>query len=200
MFSHGYVPLTDTDPNNLTLNRESPVGKHLKLSAISDHLDHQIIVNIYSGMIAYEKSPVIKFFFLYQVFELLIDEVYQKEHKKIVKALTSGADDSNMAKDIIEKYQKITSEKKRFGKLENEYLKNIDYSDLSTACNDFLAGIKETDNQAVDLTTSIYPVRNLIFHQIRNIPEIKYPKLEIIVQEIITIMPELLSSFKAPES
>lgn len=195
LWKYGYFELSSTNPESLTISCPSPEGKKLKIRKISENIDNkEIISEIINKQAAFEKNPAFRFFFIYQVIELLIDQVHQIEQKKILDEISTAKPNSSETKEILAKLNDISSEKRQINLLINNYSKCAgDLGNLKFSCNAFLDSIKK--NKGHSFENFFYPVRNYIIHQMRDIPGESFEKISYIVADFLTSLPSILSRF-----
>lgn len=198
LIRHGYVRLSTISPDEITLRGIKPENGKIHLKLISSDLNnHQVIDSLLHSAFAYETKSILCFFYLYQIFELLLEEIYQNEQSKIVNELIIAAGDPSKAKDALEKAQRISSEKKRIGLLAKEYSKSQEkLSNLKNSCNTLLKTIGR--NEGKNFEEYFYSIRNFIFHQYRDFPLDKEQLLQEVVYDVRDWLPDMLCSFKKP--
>ena len=200
LFRFGYVKLSMANPDFLTLNRESPVDKKLWIDFMSDQVDNSELIPPLLENVAFcsEASAVLKFFYLYQIIELLLECIFKNEQKVVVRELLSCEDDCSKIKEVLEKVQATNSEKRRISLLMSRYssLATSDLDLLKSSCNQLLAEIDR--KEGVEFCSYFYPVRNFIFHQFWNFPPQKVFLLEIVIDNLLDVLPIVLSSFRLP--
>lgn len=198
LIRHGYVRLSNISPDEITLSGIRPENSKIQLKLISSDLgNHQVIDSLLHSAFAYETKAILCFFYLYQIFELLLEEIYQSEQLKIVNDLITAAGDSSKAKDALEKAQKISSEKKRIALLANVYSKSQGkLSNLKISCNALLKTIGR--NEGKNFEEYFYSIRNFIFHQYRDFPIDKEQLLREVIYDVRDWLPDMLCSFRKP--
>ena len=198
LIRHGYVRLSNISPDEITLSGIRPENNRIQLKLISPDLgNHQVIDSLLHSAFAYETKAILCFFYLYQIFELLLEEIYQSEQLKIVNDLIAAAGDSSKAKDALEKAQKISSEKKRIALLANVYSKSQGkLSNLKISCNALLKTIGR--NEGKNFEEYFYSIRNFIFHQYRDFPIDKEQLLREVIYDVRDWLPDMLCSFRKP--
>ncbi|MBT9097693.1 hypothetical protein KFZ76_08230 [Methylovulum psychrotolerans] len=199
LIKHGYFKLSNINPGEIAFKAESPQNKKLSILQISYFLSsHKLISELLNNYFAYEKKAVFKFFFIYQIIELLIDDVFKNEQKKIIDHLVSVRDDSGLAKEALEKIRDSIAEKQRIGLLVKNYSNmNGNLSDLKHLCNEFLIDIGRTEGN--EFQEYFYKIRNFIFHQYRDFQSMQNDTaLENIIKEFIEILPTMLSNYQPP--
>ena len=115
-----------------------------------------------------ENNPYIRFFDLYQIIEVLMDEVLVKILESMISTIKQENGGLRDYDAILKNY---VAEKKRIsivldcGNIHCMGDDNIDNKDFLEACNDFLKfnGHKE----AKELAPALYSVRNMIVHRFR---------------------------------
>lgn len=196
MLKHGYVSLSSRNPSDIHHESDAEISRRLNLDLVStDIKSSSLIGELLNVSFSYEEKPVFKFFFIYQVLELLIDRVYQKEQESIVDELIAAKGDTGKTKEVLDKIQNLTSEKKRISLLINEYSKTSgDLVFLKTLCNELLVDLNRSQESSFE--GYFYKIRNFIFHQYRDFPKQSEDKLNRIISEFVKFLPKLLSSFK----
>lgn len=198
LLSYGYTRLDDRHPDEVVWKAEFKEGmrSELTLHPISSELSEaSLIVSLLHNAVAYEQRPMFSFFYAYQVIELLMEHVFMSEQSAILAEYRAKAVDLAAAKDVIEKLQRVTSEKKRLGLLIEEYSScSKQLADLRSSCTDFLeqAGRASGD----DFQSFFYGTRNFIFHQLRDLDEVTENLLNLVVKDFVSFIPYLLSSYR----
>jgi hypothetical protein len=198
LISYGYVRLSNVSPDEITLSGIKPENGRIQLKLISSDLsNHQIIDSLLHSAFAYETKSILCFFYLYQIFELLLAEIYQSEQLKIISYLIAAAGDSSKAKEALEKAQHISSEKKRINLLTTVYSKSQGgLSNLKISCNAFLKTVGRSEGE--NFEDYFYSIRNFIFHQYRDFPVDKEQLLKQVICDVRDWLPDMLCSFKKP--
>ncbi|KPY00718.1 hypothetical protein NLO85_02145 [Pseudomonas savastanoi] len=198
LIRHGYVRLTNTSPDDITLKGTDPEGDKIHLKVTSSDLgNHQVIDSLLHSAFAYETKPLLCFFYIYQIFELLLEEIYQTEQSRIVDDLIIAAGDSSKAKEALEKAQRISSEKKRIGLLATEYSKQHGtLANLKTSCNILLKLMGRSEGTTFE--EYFYSIRNFLFHQYRDFPSSQEQLLKDVIYDVRECLPGILCDFKKP--
>lgn len=195
MMKNGYVRLGTRNPNEIKHEAASDIVGKLYIEPVSSDIDsHKLIGELLNSSFSYEEKPVFKFFFLYQIIELLMDCIYQNEQELLIGKLIDVKGDLGKTKDALDKIQKFMSEKNRIKLLASNYTKiQSDLDDLKLSCNSLLAylGREESNN----FEGYFYRIRNFIFHQYRDFPTEGEEKLNEVIQDIINLMPSILYQF-----
>lgn len=169
LYLYGYVPLKTRNPEYLCLTGKVEKNCRLNLQPISNHLPRQSFVeSVFADLLAFERNPLLRFFYLYQVVELLLEEVFRCEQSLLVDRLLDTSGDALKTKEILETVSDISREKERLKLLTTKYLKRAPSCErLKHACDSFLAACgKETPEHPM---YSFYKVRNILFHQYRDV-------------------------------
>lgn len=198
LIRHGYVRLTNISPDEITLKGIDPDNDKIYLKITSSDLgNHQVIDSLLHSAFAYETKPLLCFFYIYQIFELLLEEIYQTEQLKIVNDLITAAGDSSKAKEALEKAQRISSEKKRIGLLATEYSKQHDtLTNLKASCNVLLKLMGRSEGATFE--EYFYSIRNFLFHQYRDFPISQEQLLKDVIYDVRDCLPGILCDFKKP--
>ncbi len=199
LFCYGYVPLTRQKPSSIVFQGERPTGGKIHIKQVSESLkSHNFIEVLFSELVAYESNPVLSFFYVYQIVELILEEIFQYEQTKLVNELINSVEDSLRTKDVLAKFQDILSEKKRLGLLQSAYVKKLPIEhDLRDSCNAFLtrAGRKG----GVNMKDYLYLVRNFLFHRYRDVAGDSFADIQKVVDCSIPFLSDLLHAFRLPE-
>lgn len=195
LFYYGFFPLKKKDPEFITYTGIHLESKRLYIRHVSESINNKsFIFTIFSEVIAYESNAVFLFFYLYQIIETLMETIFQTEQVKIVHELNSCLRNPTKIKEVFERINSNTSEKRRLVLLMSEYITSSpDERDLKTACNNFLNEFGFDSGQ--NLSEYLYRVRNFIFHQFWNFRKEKMFMLEEIVKYLAPLICELLISF-----
>lgn len=198
LFKYGYTKLQSRNPNEIEYFAEAPNTKKLTIKSTStDILNYQLISELLNFSVAYEKNAAFKFFYLYQILELLIENIYQNEQKIIINDLVSAQGDTGKTKDVLDRLQAFISEKSRIQKLENSYMsQHVNIDQLKSFCNQFLVLIGR--KPGTTLATCLYPIRNFIFHQYRDFPKSDQANeiFEGVIKSALDVFIDMLASYK----
>ena len=200
-FSLGYTQLLERSPCDLFYKIENvPVEKRVNVQQTSSILKNEKFIEfVFSERLPYEKNPLLCFFYLYQIVELLIEKIFQAEQKKLVDELVKVTGDSFKTKEVLEKYKDCISEKKRLDLLVTNYVDNMpSEDDLKKSCNNFLKSAGVDDGGR--LSQYFYPVRNILFHNFHNSPPNIDSLLSEIIQSLIPFLCDLLIVFSVNDS
>ncbi|HCT41025.1 MAG TPA: hypothetical protein DF427_07615 [Moraxellaceae bacterium] len=194
---YGYFPLRESDPTSIDLLVDEPDGDKLKIYLTSNDLsENKIIESLLLSLASSAKNPVMKFFYLYQIVELLIERIFALEQRRVAQYIAAAIDDSAKVKDAIERVQSNLAEKKRLSVLVERYSKvGSDLTDLRIVCNDLLVALGMEQHPGFE--SYFYSIRNFIFHQYRNFPDPHLSKLDRVSEEFLKILPSMLSRFVA---
>jgi hypothetical protein len=183
-----YLQHADLDPANLakesqTAFEELAGVKRIYLESNSKELSGvPFLASTLQRLLPYEKNPLMRFFYQYQMIELLIGIVLDRTFNEFKTQLSAAGAQSSGIRDILENLQEQLSEKKRLIKLVDEHVKpSISMAPLRTACNLFLDEIKyatKTDPENRNIGEFLYPVRNALFHNLRSVESSTLERLE----------------------
>lgn len=200
LFKWGYYLQVKRNPDQICISAEKQeeVRRKLKVGPISSSLKgNRFVKSLLSEVLPYEDVPLLAFFYLYQIVELLIEKVLIHEQRRKIDELIDNKDKPFELIEIVEKMKGSFSEKSRLISLFNNYLDSPPYlEDLKQACNEFLEKYKR--KSGTDFWNYLYNVRNLLFHQYRNVEQADTNELREIVKYFRIVIPDLLMSCKIP--
>lgn len=199
LIKNGYVKLAERDPSEIKYKFSAKLENKIYLEETASSLDnYSSIADIMNSSFVYEENSIFKFFYIYQIFELLIDHVYKNEQEFLIENLLNVMGDSGKTKESLEKIQNFMSEKKRLGLLIQNYTSiNDNLITLRTLCNKLLNMLNRENSE--NFEGYFYKVRNFLFHQYRDLPKNSIETLEEIVNELVYLLPSILSNYKLPE-
>lgn len=194
----GYFPLTPIDPKNIKAQSPRNHAEKFYVYPVSESIDNIVQISaIISYTFPYEGNPLFQFFYLYQIIEFLLDLVFRNEQSRVVQDLINSQNDLNATKEILERTNQNTSERKRLNLLISNYCRcETETTELVRLCNFLLPLLKQ--KQAENFTDAVYPIRNFLFHQYRNFPRDGEEILSSINSELVALLPKLLSKFSHP--
>lgn len=106
------------------------------------------------------QEPIIRFLYLYQVIEILINKVLIKNLEDLINELKGPTGSIREVSDVLKKQTEI----ERWKKIESDSaILHSDYEDLSRLCNSY---VRRTENP-FEHPNSIYKVRNHVVHRFR---------------------------------
>ncbi|WP_040614490.1 hypothetical protein [Oceanimonas smirnovii] len=199
LIRNGYVSLSVRSPDEIQHEVNSSMNSRLYLEQVSKDIDSfSLIGGLLNHSFSYEVKSVFKFFFLYQIIELLIDSVYQNEQDKLIDELVGTKGDTGKTKEVLEKMQKFMSEKNRISLLVNQYAGiQGELNDLKYSCNILLQELGRDTSE--NFEGYFYKIRNFIFHQYRDFPNEGEVKLNDVINDFVNLMPSILCKFKLPQ-
>lgn len=161
----------------------------LNIRSISQSVKSEdFVIQLFKELLVYEKHHLVKFYLLYQVIELLIEKIFNKELASVLNDLSSQSKTLFQVKD---KLDKLSNEKKRISRLFTVYTStNGSKSILMESCNRLLTKLsrKTLENSA----ESLYSVRNLFVHEYRSIPSTEVQLIEVINDDFENAVIEIL--------
>jgi hypothetical protein len=202
LIDNGYIKFSSRNPDDIKHLVTLPNSlKRIHLKEISNEIsDQSLISELLNKSFSYESNSIFKFFYLYQIFELLIDTIYKNEQTSLVDEVVVAKGDSGKTKDALEKLQQFMSEKKRFELLTKTYSIGIEgeLNELKIACNSLLADLNRSPS--AKFSKYFYGIRNFIFHQYRDFPEDSLELLDDVLKELVSLIPSILSMYSNPDS
>lgn len=174
--------------------------KAIRLKRVSKELQHITFVDtLFRSYIPNMQDGITRFHMLYQVIEILIEQVFDSEFRKLVKCLT---DDPGSMFDKRDDLGSIANEKTRVKRLFSNYVQTID-----TNKKQFLEGICEKilnengKEKRVSMEESLYAVRCLIVHKYYSLKtENMTNNLDELNSAFLDVLFDLLLGYRAPES
>lgn len=144
----------DDDNNTILLRRCKQILNQERTAYISTYID-----DFLSKCIG-ESNPFIFFLLVYQLFEILLDDVLIAKLKVLIDKVEKGTASTRQ----IDRQLQDSTESKRLDKiLQDSKLRKNNYRDLKVLCNNFIPE-REKDS---DLPECIYQVRNRVVHRFR---------------------------------
>lgn len=141
----------------------------IKLESISKVINNtDYIKNIFKD--SYIKSyddQFIRFYFLYQIIELLLEEIFQDELSNVLNDFNAKSKDFF---EIKEDLNSITKEKYRIDQLFSNYSKTPQNKPLITLIKNYISKVEPYNETSV--SKAIYKLRSLLFHNHRKINSI----------------------------
>ncbi len=191
----GYVDMQSGDPAGVRLYMSLPIGSKLYYELASPDVGaSSVIASLIQG-VATSHNEVLRFFYLYQVIELLIERVFVEEQADVVRDLISASGDSSRTKDAISRMGEVANEKRRISLLLNQYSCIRDPMDaLRLVCSEFLRIVGRPSGSKFE--EFLYPVRNFVFHQFRQVPPEALEVLADINRELLKVLPPFVCSFR----
>lgn len=196
LIKYGYVVQGKRDPSAVIHEIDiDPGTRKIYLERVSDSIiQYDLISDLMNSLFSYEGNPIFRFFYLYQIFEILIDCVYREEQASVVSELISVQGDSGKSKEVLERFNSIVSEKNRYNLLFKDYMTSeVDLVDLRNSCNRLLKAIDRTE--ANQFSGYFYTIRNFIFHQYRDFPMEESYLLDSVIHDLLQVLPKILCNF-----
>ncbi|NVK73207.1 MAG: hypothetical protein HWE24_06990 [Oceanospirillaceae bacterium] len=196
LVKHGYVQLTSRTPDDACAISSDEVlnGKINLREASGDIKKISLISQLLNREIAFENNNLLRFFYVYQIVEVLIEEVYLDQQDSLVKAIVVDCGDVNKTKMHLENLNKMMSERTRIKKLINDYTRlGGKLNEIRSACNELLSKLNK--DEAEEFHKYFYDIRNFIFHQYRNFPQQLTAELGRVVDEFLIVLPDFLECY-----
>lgn len=173
-----------------------PSGGRMRLVHSSEDFANDRLVGTLLTYAAHAfNNPVLQFFYLYQVIELLMEKIFSIEQDSIISKINQARGEVSKVKEAMDDLSECISEKKRINSIVEKYCRpSPSLSELIRSCRDLnlALGVKEGDT----LAKSLYPLRNLVFHNYRAFPEQSLDSLGHINSLLFEAVPRILESFK----
>jgi hypothetical protein len=153
------------------------------------------IERLFKSLLKTEEHPLVRFYILYQVIELVIEIMFKKSFSDIIDTFQNNTDKNIY--ELKESIAYISSEKERISKLINaleKYFDEVSKINLHTFCNELLVAFNSKTKET--LPSVLYSVRSSIVHKFRNLPEKDLPKIEAINKEFENIVIKIILNFE----
>lgn len=159
LYKHGYYK------KNSILNPKYCIstGDTIKLDKRSElfYTDNKHYLDLFLNELYFETNQNIRFFILYQIIEITIDDILinnlqkQLDNYKIGKGSTRGQDSIIKTNTELERIRKM---------IELSGISHQNHNELNIECNNYL---KAKGHDEVDFPESLYYFRNMITHRFR---------------------------------
>jgi hypothetical protein len=187
-------------PVNTALNSIFNGSKQIRIRKISSDFPAEpqaFLLKLLSVIDPFESHPVFRFFLFYQLFELLMQSMYENylKHFRQVADLPEYANSIAM-KDLIDA---LTESLREASRLKKVFEANPEVSaqaqQFRSHCTSLLLqlGLKEEGDPAL----ALYRIRNLIFHAFRSVDNSSQDMSELVDQLMILVC-ELSFCFRNP--
>jgi F0F1-type ATP synthase delta subunit len=158
----------------------------------STYSDNFYIKQLYKNLLNGVLHPLMRFHYLYQIIELMSEDLYEVEFLKSIEDYSS----KKLTRNDLRENLTSLNERKRLGKIitENSIEQSIK-TDLFQECNKILTDFEKEANDSSD---ALYDLRNLITHNFRKITERQehLSTLEYVNFRFELLINELLINFK----
>lgn len=198
LLSNGILNGRQSKSGRIVVPFTRPEGRKLRLVHCVEEFAQDKLVDALLTYAAHAYgNPVLQFFYLYQVVELLMEKVFSSEQRAIVAKINQANGSVTKVKDAMDDLGECLSEKHRINAMVDKYCDpKPAISELVRSCRDLNAalGIKEGET----LAKSLYPLRNLVFHSYRSFPDQSLDDLKRINCSFFSAIPNILASFRSP--
>ncbi|WP_162557901.1 hypothetical protein [Stutzerimonas stutzeri] len=197
LVKNGYQPLTTKNPSQICHVGIPPQGSRLRLNSAAEGIENfDVILSILTSVIAYEGNAVFRFFYIYQIFELLIESILKLEQEEVIENLYQSKADPAKSREILKNLKDMTSEQERLRLLVTKYSNcAAEAQEIRRSCQSLTTslGLKSGNN----FEEFFYPIRNFLVHRLREFPEESVSQLEDVVLHTIDYVSKILSKFNA---
>ncbi len=204
LHQYGFIPLgaqasTPMEVGKVAINMFANSGKKFCLSPISRDVKFEDFTNqVFRQLLPSASTPLLRFFIYYQLVETLLARIFNDRQSETIMMMVPVKDNPLKIHPLIKKLQEDATEKRRMNLLFNNYCSaGASMGDLLSASNEFLkeSGAEEKGT----IADALYEVRNIIFHDLRGIPEKAMSLLMEVVDQMGYAVPELLIKFRIPK-
>jgi len=191
----GYQPLTTKNPAQMQHVGIAPKGRRMRLLLASEDVDnYQMIVSIMTSVLAYEGNAVFRFFYIYQIFELLIENILRMEQEEVIDRLYEVKSDPAKSREILKNLKEMIGEQERIRLLVTKYSNCAgEAQEVRRSCHDFLRllGVEA----GTGFEEFFYPIRNFMVHRLRELSDANAYALADVVLHTVDYIPRILSGF-----
>lgn len=154
--------------------------------------DNFYIKELYKNLLNGELHPLMQFHYLYQIIELMLEDLYEVEFNKSVEEYAS----KKLTRNDLRENLTTLNERKRLSKIINE--NTIEGSIKTDLLQECLKILVEFDKNATELPDALYDLRNLVTHNFRLITEKQehLKNLDYVNFRFELLINELLINFK----
>lgn len=199
LIARGYVPAGLIDIREMHWFGEPPKERRLKVHPIAAGIDDaKLISKVITLSVVSGASLITQFFYLYQVFEYLMDSVMRHRLPAALEEMVEGLEEGILSPhDQYRELGKEISEEGRLRLLSTAYSScSVELEELSNASSEFL---EKQNYGPVGGIKAVYKVRNFLFHRARDLAAHDDPYLKRVVDEMYQFVPFLLNTFKIPD-
>jgi hypothetical protein len=199
LYSYGYYYCQPIDIVKNIHSRAAftqPGQTKISIKRISKKLQEEVYLSrLFKILLKTEEHPLVRFYLLYQVIELIIERIFDKKFLDTINDFNH-----NQNKNIFELKEKINSisnEKERISQLIDSvepYLNSDSKTNLLFFCNDLLSSFNSEHKDS--LARSLYAARSFIVHKFRKLPEVDVPKIDNINKEFETMLIDILLNYQ----
>lgn len=199
LYINSYFFCSKTSQISLLARIEIPpvIFTRIYIDPISKFLKDEIYLQaLFKTHLITTNHPLVKFHFLYQIIELLIEKILDIEVSKI---LAIAAAKSMSPHDIKKLFNDVAAEHFRITQLFNVFINATPPTsqELITECNVILSEYKTAKE---DVVGAFYQLRNLVVHNFRKITDVDphFGQLANINCEFEKVLVDVLSKYNEP--
>ena len=202
LVSYGFIPLAECEPGSSNWScREIEVGvKSIKIQPTGAGIKRaDLPARLFSVAASARGSAVTRFFYFYQVVELLMEEVLLNSLHSIGQSVRRAIEMEQhiVLRDELEGLSGRFSEKERLKVLMQSFQGGESaVAELAEASDEFLQSVGVDARSGIG---GLYQVRNYVVHQVRHMPTEAEEILERVSQELAAFLPKVLSTFSMGE-
>jgi hypothetical protein len=168
-YSYGYYfcPTLDEFDSSVENHVKIPIITNIVIEKISDCLeDSDFAKSLFKTYLKKQNHPLVQFYLLFQVIELLIEKVYDFEIEKIFNEAKNRVLPPH---DIKKKIEITANMDNRIIRLFDDYLRKglRSTTDLLMAIKPFMNHFSREISDGMHIGTAIYACRNKIVHEFR---------------------------------
>ena len=198
-----YLQNPNSNPDSIA-NESSKMFESIRARVNIERMSNELrgmefIIELMVNLMPFADNYLLRFFYLYQVVELLIGILLDKSYEEYKKELSAMAGGASQIRELLDGLQEQLSEKRRISRLFSDCLKpSIDLAELRRLCNSFLGPLGYITKAAEEergVADFLYPVRNTLFHNLRSVRGKNMEDFEQIVPAMRTVICDALIRF-----
>ncbi|TSD66309.1 hypothetical protein FFF34_002590 [Inquilinus sp. KBS0705] len=167
IYGYYFCPLQGDFDSAIENLIEPPIITNIVIQKISDQLEHdKFAKELFRTYLKKQNHPLVQFYLLFQVIELLIDKVYDFE---ILKLFSAAKERTLAPHEIKKRIESIANMDYRITRLFEDYLQKglSSTTDLVIALKHFLKHFASDYKDTSSVGAAIYSCRNKIVHEFR---------------------------------
>jgi hypothetical protein len=195
---YGYVACDLSSIDKIQDNLLDIEGRKLKIDSVSSDLEGEdFALTVLCEDLPFESNPVLRFFLVYQIFELLMERIMRAENKRLIDDLILNSRDALKVKSLLIKINEGVKEEKRINLLNSKYTPSkVPSGEVSSSIDEFFIEAGIDLDKETSISSKIYYLRNTLFHGYRNVRHCK--KLEGVVSSLIPYLTRIFCAYAEP--
>jgi len=169
-------------------------GRVIKLRPISQCLRNEVFFqDLFRGRFQLGQNLLGDFLVLYQVFEVLIDRVFECRRGEILEAIAAASNTCTKINAQIRQLQDDISEAARLRLIDTRFVNTVPPAADAVLAMKLFLGHSESDRRT-DFMGLLYDVRNLVVHNFRSI--VRFNELEAVNAHLRLLVCDYVRAFR----